>query len=709
MVTPQDPIPAVAYLRRSTDRQEQSLGDQRMEIARFAQENGYHLVGEYVDDAISGTNAESRQGFQRMIADATKGGFRAVIVWNSDRFSRGDVTETEHYRYLLRRAGVALVSVTEGYLNREGIDADVLRTVKQFQNRQFSISLSQNTLRGQLSSIMAKSDPGRAAPYGYDREMLAPDGALLFRIRFCTGGVREVYDKDGKLQARYARGQALSKPGKECKARLVLSSADRVDVIKDIYRMCLDGTGFGTIASELNARGIAGPNRGPWSFTTIKSILSNPTYRGDLVWNRRTEAKFYRVQNGRAQQRQMQRGESQVAMTPQDQWVVLPNIIPPIISKSDWQKAQLMMTKRREAVGAAGQKDRRWLLTGVLVCGDCGHRFWAEPRHKGHKPGRSPVVTNYYVCAGRRRHGPTICQTPSNLHCEPLETWTLDKLREVIELEESAIGAAIDQFIATTGKHVTHAGDELRIQKELKQVADTVAALTMNIDPENLAMLNDRLTQLRTRKQRLEQELEIAKQTEANPDAQAMRKWAREKIAGLQTAMAGVRNDITRNALAAFVDKIKVWPSQKRGELVLNASAYNLLQKRSDRPEGRSRSNLIESPFPSLNKYRKNFWFGSLSLLCNAILLKNLWPIGSPELLISGYSMLIHQVAMMARINRVDVIPARQEVFLPQGPAVIRHQFTSGNGRSVRGTARFYAGGLEQHVPAKSPQGPCIR
>ena len=32
--------------------------------------------------------------------------------------------------------------------------------------------------------------------------------------------VREVYDKDGKLQARYAKGQSLLKPGKECKARL---------------------------------------------------------------------------------------------------------------------------------------------------------------------------------------------------------------------------------------------------------------------------------------------------------------------------------------------------------------------------------------------------------------------------------------------------------------------------------------------------------
>ena len=126
-------IPAVAYLRRSTDRQEQSLGDQRMEVSRYAEEHGYQIIREYVDDAISGTSAEERPGFQQMIADADAGDFQAVIVWNSDRFSRGDVTETEHYRYLLRQANVKLLSVTEDYLARDGIDGDVLRTVKQFQ------------------------------------------------------------------------------------------------------------------------------------------------------------------------------------------------------------------------------------------------------------------------------------------------------------------------------------------------------------------------------------------------------------------------------------------------------------------------------------------------------------------------------------------------------------------------------------------------
>jgi len=54
--------PAVAYLRRSTDKQEQSIADQRAEIARYAGEHGYRLVGEYTDDAISGTSAEQRPG-----------------------------------------------------------------------------------------------------------------------------------------------------------------------------------------------------------------------------------------------------------------------------------------------------------------------------------------------------------------------------------------------------------------------------------------------------------------------------------------------------------------------------------------------------------------------------------------------------------------------------------------------------------------------
>lgn len=249
---------AVAYLRRSTDRQEQSLADQRKEIVRWAGANGYRLVGEYVDDAVTGTSVRGRSDFKRMIADAPNGTFSAVIVWNSDRFSRGDVTETEFYRHTLRQAGVIVLSVTEDYLAREGIEGDVLRTVKQFQNRQFSISLSQNTLRGQISSVLAASDPGRMTPYAYDREVLGPDGAVLYRLRFLEGGGRAVCDKHGAVTSMYRAGQMLRKPGKECRARLILSDPARVQTVRDIFRMCIDGLGCKRIADELNRRGNPG-------------------------------------------------------------------------------------------------------------------------------------------------------------------------------------------------------------------------------------------------------------------------------------------------------------------------------------------------------------------------------------------------------------------------------------------------------------------
>ncbi len=584
--------PAVAYLRRSTERQEQSLGDQRSEIARWAADHGYDIIREYVDDAISGTSADQRPGFQQMIADAQRGRFKAVIVWNSDRFSRGDVTETEHYRYILRKAGATLLSVTEDYLAREGIDGDVLRTVKQFQNRQYSISLSQNTLRGQISAVLGESDPGRAAPYGYDREILAPDGSLIFRIRFNPGRVREVFDKDGKLQARYAKGQAFAKPGRECRARLALSDPQRVQVVKDIFRLCLDGVGFASIAADLNARGIPAPCHDVWNFTTIKSLLENPTYRGDLVWNRRSEAKFYRVRNGRAEQHQRQHDEAKVIKTPRQDWVIVRDAVPAIISAAEWDKAQEQVQARARKRGGAGHRNRRWLLTGVLVCGDCGHKYWGDPRHKGRRAGRTPVITSYYSCAGRRSHGKTTCATPSTLRAEQLEAWVLDKLQRVVLADEEALDAAVGHFVDTAARQSANNADVDRAARELQQINDTVAALTTNLDPANLVLLNDRLTQLRKRKEALEDEMAQATRARSTCDATELRKWARAQLAGLRDAMAGARNDRTRDVIAAYVERITVWPSEKRGEMLLNPAAAPLW-KHSDRPEGRSRVNQI--------------------------------------------------------------------------------------------------------------------
>ena len=55
--------------------------------------------------------------------------------------------------------------------------------------------------------------------------------------------------------------------------------------------------------------------------------------------------------------------------TPQSEWIVIPKAVPAIISPADWEKAQVMVAKRRQARGGAGHSNRRWLLTSVLGIG----------------------------------------------------------------------------------------------------------------------------------------------------------------------------------------------------------------------------------------------------------------------------------------------------------------------------------------------------
>ena len=96
---------AVAYLRRSTDRQDQSIGDQQRAIEMYAAQNGFEIVGWYEDDAISGTSVDARKAFKQMLADAQAPGrdWRYVLVYDVSRFSRGRLNEAGHIR--LNRPG----------------------------------------------------------------------------------------------------------------------------------------------------------------------------------------------------------------------------------------------------------------------------------------------------------------------------------------------------------------------------------------------------------------------------------------------------------------------------------------------------------------------------------------------------------------------------------------------------------------------------
>ena len=110
-----EPTPVALYARVSSDRQDVdlSVAAQLRALRDYADKNGYVVVREYVDEAVSG-RVDDRPEFNKMIDEARlpEATFSEVLVWKFSRFTR----KREHavaYKSMLKRRGVRVVSITE--------------------------------------------------------------------------------------------------------------------------------------------------------------------------------------------------------------------------------------------------------------------------------------------------------------------------------------------------------------------------------------------------------------------------------------------------------------------------------------------------------------------------------------------------------------------------------------------------------------------
>ena len=123
---------AVAYLRRSSSKQEKSITAQRSAVQQYATKQGYVIVDEYVDDGISGDNNAGRSAFLRMRDELTSNDIAdVVLVWAYDRMSRNDSDEESASMFPLRQAGIMVDSATEGLIDRDSFEGRITHTVKQ--------------------------------------------------------------------------------------------------------------------------------------------------------------------------------------------------------------------------------------------------------------------------------------------------------------------------------------------------------------------------------------------------------------------------------------------------------------------------------------------------------------------------------------------------------------------------------------------------
>jgi DNA invertase Pin-like site-specific DNA recombinase len=207
----------VIYARYSSHSQtEQSIEGQLETCYEYAKNNGYTVIGEYIDRAQSGTT-DKREQFQRMISDSDRHTFEAVLVYQLDRFARNRYDSAIN-KQRLKKNSVRVISARENISDdASGILVEgVLESMAEY----YSVELSQKIRRGMNINAEKHLSNGSNPGFGYtvDEERrfhIDPETAPIVREIFemYAGGktATEIVNYLNGREIRTSRGNTFNK------------------------------------------------------------------------------------------------------------------------------------------------------------------------------------------------------------------------------------------------------------------------------------------------------------------------------------------------------------------------------------------------------------------------------------------------------------------------------------------------------------------
>lgn len=355
-----------AYLRLSVEnsggKTENTIDNQRKAVlALIATQHNMSLHEVYCDNGETGTDFD-RPAFDRLMTDLRDGVINCVVVKDLSRFGRNYLEAGTLLEQTFPAMGVRFVAIQEGF----------------------------DTLTAQRSS------EGYIVPLrNILNDMYAKDISLK------AGSALRIKQQQGDFIGAWAAYGYLKDP--QNKHRLVVDEP-AAEVVRQMFRWKAEGLGNGAIACRLSQQKVLSPSAYrytlglmkqpgmglvPWRANTVKAILQNPVYLGQMAQGRK-RASLYLSQK---QQR-----------LPQEEWIVVQDTHPAIIGQELFDAVQAALAGRREAY-----RERQWEdspqpgnpLKGLLICGCCGSKL---TRHKSRNRRKDDSYGYYYeyICP---RHG----------------------------------------------------------------------------------------------------------------------------------------------------------------------------------------------------------------------------------------------------------------------------------------------------------------
>ena len=342
-----------AYCRVSTDSEEQLTSyttQKKVYTEMIAARPDWELAGIYADEGISGTRADKRPQFQKMIKDCFAGKIDYIVTKSVSRFARNTVDCLEHVR-ILKNRGIGIF-FEEQNIDTLSIDSELYLVIYAGFAQSESESMSKNI-------------------------------TWAYRKRF----------EDGKVLMQYKSMLGYRK-GADGEPEIVPEEAK---IVTRIFDMFLSGQTVRAISEQLRSEKIHIPGKNfSFSHVMVYNILRNEKYCGDSILQKTITVDCI------SKTRRDNMGEAPM--------YYVQNSHPAIISRETYHMTQAEIARRKtlapasekKAVTVAG-KYSKYALSEVLVCGECGSRY----RRVTWTSGGKRVV---WRCSNRLENGKKYCK-----------------------------------------------------------------------------------------------------------------------------------------------------------------------------------------------------------------------------------------------------------------------------------------------------------
>ena len=421
------------YIRLSRDDgniESDSIISQRSLLNQYIKENNYNLIDEYVDDGFTGTNFE-RPSFKRMVKDIESGKINMIITKDMSRLGRDYIGTGELIEKYFPNKNVRYIAINDGidtFIDNTNND---IAPFKAIMNDMYAKDISKKV----KTSLHSRMKEG-----------------LYVSSRYSFGYMKDPNNKN----------------------HLVVNN-EQAEVVKLIFDIALKGNTYHYIAQYLTNKKIKTPasyynyvwntkcstecisqEYGVWVDTTIKAILTNRIYVGDVVQGK-TKKINYKL-------------KKTVKNKPND-FIIVENTHEAIIDRDTFNYVQTLLPKNVKRP----EKKRFYLLDGLLYCGDCKHRITIRYQTK---TGRSYTTCDYYRTYSKYH----VCTTHTNNY-ETLEKVILDNIKDVCKnyLDKNKIKDSIG--------NIKFEDNILKIKKQIESLEITNNKLIETLDKNYMNML----------------------------------------------------------------------------------------------------------------------------------------------------------------------------------------------------------------------------